>query len=199
MKKVILGIQKKGRDISDDVKKLTAYHEAGHAVVSKFLSTQNRVREVSIIPRGTAGGYTWHNISEDKPYASKKELTEKLVVLLGGRAAEQIALGDISTGASSDLNVATRIAQNMICVYGMNDEIGPISIEDSNQAVLYGGQAIGKAIAKSIKDAESMATDILTKNRFFLNMVAEELLIKETISGDELDDLFEIYQTYANN
>ena len=198
MKKVVLGLQKKGRKISNEVKELTAYHEAGHAVVSKFLSTQNRVKEVSIIPRGTAGGYTWHNISEDKPYASKKELTEKLVVLLGGRAAEQIVLGDISTGASSDLNVATRIAQNMICVYGMNDEIGPISIEDNNQAVLYGGQAIGKAISKAIKEAETKAFDILTKNRFFLNMVANELLIKETISGDELDEIFEIYQTYAN-
>lgn len=193
LKKVAIGLQKKGRNISDEAKKLTAYHEAGHAVVSKFLSTQDSVKEVSIIPRGTAGGYTWHETVEDKPYASKTELTERLVVLLGGRAAEQIVLGDISTGASSDLDVATRIAQNMICVYGMCDEIGPICITNHNEAALYGGQLIGKAITKTVKSAEERATQILTQNRAFLEAVAENLLSKETISGDELDKIFNAY------
>ena len=198
MKKVSIGLQKKGRNISAEAKKLTAYHEAGHAVVSKFLATQDSVKEVSIIPRGTAGGYTWHETVEDKPYASKTELTEKLVVLLGGRAAEQIVLGDISTGASSDLKVATRIAQNMICIYGMCDEIGPISIANQNEAVLYGGQTIGKAITKTVKSAEERAIQILTQNRTFLDAVANNLLCKETISGEELNEIFYL-NSYTDN
>lgn len=198
LKKVAIGLQKKGRNISFESKRLTAFHEAGHAVVSKFLKTQDNVKEVSIIPRGTAGGYTWHETIEEKFYASKTELAEKLVVLLGGRAAEQIALGDISTGASNDLEVATRIAQDMICVYGMNEEIGPISIANQANASLFGSQIIGQAIVKTVKKAEEKAISILKENSFLLNMVAKELLVKETISGTELDELFEIYQTYAN-
>ena len=198
LKKVAIGLQKKGRNISPEARQLTAFHEAGHAVVSKFLTTQNNVKEVSIIPRGTAGGYTWHEVSEDKFYASKTELSENLVVLLGGRVAEQIALGDISTGASNDLERATQIAHDMICVYGMNEEIGPISIIEQSNIALFGSQTIGKAIAKAIKDAEEKATTILTENSLFLNIVAKELLLKETISGTELDELFDIYQSYTN-
>lgn len=190
LRKVALGLQKKGRNILPEARRLTAYHEAGHAVVSKFLKTQESVKEISIIPRGNAGGYTWHQTAEDRTYSSKTGLTERLVVLLGGRVAEQIALGDISTGASEDLNVATRIARDMICVYGMNDEIGPVSISNQNDAALYGGQEIGKAIAQTVKEAEKRAMEILNNNRSILDTVAETLLAKETISGEEFEELF---------
>ena len=108
VKKVTVGIEKHSRVISEKDKKLTAYHEAGHAIVSKFLPTQMNVKEVSIIPRGLAGGYTMYKTNEDKYYISKTEMQEKLIALLGGRAAEKIALDDISTGASNDIEVATR-------------------------------------------------------------------------------------------
>ena len=108
VKKVTVGLEKHSRVISDKDKKLTAYHEAGHAIVSRYLETQEDVKEVSIIPRGLAGGYTMYKTNEDKYYISKTEMEEKLVALLGGRAAEKIALNDISTGASNDIEVATR-------------------------------------------------------------------------------------------
>lgn len=111
VKKVTVGLEKHSRVISDKDKRLTAYHEAGHAIVSKFLETQTDVKEVSIIPRGLAGGYTMYKTNEDKYYISKTEMEEKLIALLGGRAAEKIALNDISTGASNDIEVATEIAK----------------------------------------------------------------------------------------
>lgn len=199
LKKISIGLQKKGRKISEKERKLTAYHEAGHAVVGKFLTTQSNVKEISIIPRGTAGGYTWHETVEDKSYISKIELTERLVILLGGRAAEQIALNDISTGASNDLEVATSIAQDMICVYGMNPEVGPISLMDTYNE-LMGEETknlIGKLVAQSVKNAEQTATCILTENRALLDMVASALLTKETISGVELNKIFEAYKSNA--
>ena len=123
VKKVTVGIEKQSRVMSDKDKKLTAYHEAGHAIVSKYLGTQTDVKEISIIPRGLAGGYTMYKTNEDKYYISKTEMEEKLVALLGGRAAEKVALNDISTGASNDLEVATGIAKDMITIYGMNDRL----------------------------------------------------------------------------
>ena len=129
VKKVTVGLQKNSRVISEKDKKLTAYHEAGHAIVSKYLETQQDVKEVSIIPRGLAGGYTMYKTNEDKYYISKTEMEEKLVALLGGRAAEQIALNDISTGASNDIEVATELAKDMVRKYGMSDRVGPINLE----------------------------------------------------------------------
>ena len=126
VRKVTVGLEKKSRVISDKDKKLTAYHEAGHAIVSYFLETQTSVKEISIIPRGVAGGYTMYKNDEDKYYVSKTEMEERLVALLGGRAAEKLALNDISTGASNDIQVATKIAKEMITVYGMSDTLGPI-------------------------------------------------------------------------
>ena len=123
VKKVTVGLQKTSRVISEKDKKLTAYHEAGHAIVSKFLETSFDVKEVSIIPRGIAGGYTMYKTNEDKAFISKTEMEEKLIALLGGRAAEKLALDDISTGASNDIEVATKIARDMITVYGMNDRL----------------------------------------------------------------------------
>lgn len=200
LRKVAIGLQNKGRKISEKDRKLTAYHEAGHAIISKFMTSQDRVKEVSIVPRGTAGGYTWNETTEDKSYTSKTELTERLRVLLGGRAAEQVVLKDISTGASSDLRKATEIAKDMICVYGMNQEVGPISLVDTNSDLLGPDtmSLIGKLITKSVKEAEAEATQILINNRALLDMVADSLLKNETISGDELDKIFEAYQNTKN-
>ena len=133
IKKVTVGLQKQSRVISDKDKNLTAYHEAGHAVVSKFLPTQENVKEISIIPRGLAGGYTMYKTNEDKYYISKTEMEERIVALLGGRAAEKIALNDISTGASNDIEVATELAKDMVKKYGMSDKIGPINLETKDQ------------------------------------------------------------------
>lgn len=128
-KKVTVGLEKRQRVISDKDKRLTAYHEAGHAVVSRYLPTQTNVKEISIIPRGVAGGYTMYKSDEDKYYISKTEMQEKLIALLGGRAAEKLVLDDISTGASNDIEVATKIARDMVTKYGMSDSLGPIDFQ----------------------------------------------------------------------
>ena len=137
VKKVTVGLEKTSRKISEKDKKLTAYHEAGHAIVSQFLPTQTAVKEVSIIPRGMAGGYTMYKSDEDKYYISKTEMEEKLIALLGGRAAEKLILNDISTGASNDIEVATKIAKDMVTAYGMSDIIGPISLKDNEGQLEY--------------------------------------------------------------
>ncbi|MFR5683887.1 MAG: AAA family ATPase, partial [Clostridia bacterium] len=160
VKKVTVGLEKKSRVVSEKDKKLTAYHEAGHAIVSKFLETQTDVKEVSIVPRGVAGGYTMYKTDEDKYYISKTEMEERLIALLGGRAAEKIALNDISTGASNDIEVATKIAREMVTVYGMSDKLGPIWVGTENNnpydLELYGeniGDIIGDEVKKLIDTA----------------------------------------------
>ena len=196
IKKVTVGLEKRQRVISDKDKKLTAYHEAGHAVVSKYLPTQSNVKEVSIVPRGVAGGYTMYKSDEDKYYISKTEMQEKLIALLGGRAAEKLVLDDISTGASNDLEVATNIARDMITVYGMSDTIGPISLKDSenpNQMILYGEKmqdAIGAEIKILIDTAYRNAQKLLIEHRDKLDAVANVLLEKEKITEKEFYEIF---------
>ncbi len=196
IKKVTVGLEKHSRVISDKDKKLTAYHEAGHAVVSRYLETQNDIKEVSIIPRGVAGGYTMYKTNEDKYYISKTEMEEKLIALLGGRAAEKLVLDDISTGASNDLEVATNIARDMITVYGMSDTIGPISLKDSenpNQMILYGEKmqdAIGAEIKILIDTAYRNAQKLLIEHRDKLDAVANVLLQKEKITEKEFYEIF---------
>ncbi len=196
VKKVTVGIEKHSRIISEKDKKLTAYHEAGHAVVSKFLETQKDIKEISIIPRGVAGGYTMYKTTEDKCYVSKTEMKEKLIALLGGRAAEKIVLNDISTGASNDLEVATDIAKKMITIYGMSDDIGPISINlerDPYQMQLFGDRmedAIGAEIKILIDEAYRNAQQILLEHRDKLDKLAEVLIQKEVIYEDEIEEMF---------
>ena len=196
IKKVTVGLEKHSRVISDKDKKLTAYHEAGHAVVSRYLETQNDIKEVSIIPRGVAGGYTMYKNNEDKYYISKTEMEEKLIALLGGRAAEKLVLDDISTGASNDLEVATNIARDMITVYGMSDTIGPISLKDSenpNQMILYGEKmqdALGAEIKILIDTAYRNAQKLLIEHRDKLDAVANVLLQKEKITEKEFYEIF---------
>ncbi len=196
IKKVTVGLEKHSRVISEKDKKLTAYHEAGHAVVSRYLETQNDIKEVSIIPRGVAGGYTMYKTNEDKYYISKTEMEEKLIALLGGRAAEKLVLDDISTGASNDLEVATNIARDMITVYGMSDTIGPISLKDSenaNQMIIYGEKmqdAIGAEIKILIDTAYRNAQQILIQHRDKLDAVAQVLLEREKITEKEFYEIF---------
>jgi cell division protease FtsH len=132
--KVVVGTEKKSRVMSDKEKKLTAYHEAGHAITSFYCKTQDPVHQISIIPRGMAGGYTMHLPTEDRSYRSRNEMREELVVLLGGRVAEALVLDDISTGASNDIERATKIARAMVTKYGMSEKLGPITYgtDDSN-------------------------------------------------------------------
>ena len=194
VKKVTVGLEKQSRIVSDKDKRLTAYHEAGHAIVSSQLETQKDIKEVSIIPRGVAGGYTMYKTNEDKYYISKTEMEEKLVSLLGGRAAEQIALNDISTGASNDIEVAT---QSMITKYGMSKTLGPIYIDtdkDPYELQLLGekfGDAIGAEVKIMIDTAYARAQEILRNNMPKLDKVAEKLLEKEIISADEFQELIQ--------
>ena len=196
VKKVTVGLEKTSRKISERDKKLTAYHEAGHAIVSQFLPTQTAVKEVSIIPRGMAGGYTMYKSDEDKYYISKTEMEEKLIALLGGRAAEKLILNDISTGASNDIEVATRIAKDMITVYGMSDIIGPISLKDNDGQLEYQmfgddmQDAIGKEVKRLIDIAYQNAQEILKQNIETLHAIAKELIAKEKINEEEFNKFF---------
>ena len=196
VKKVTVGLEKHSRVISDKDKRLTAYHEAGHAIVSKFLETQLDVKEVSIIPRGLAGGYTMYKSDEDKYYISKTEMEEKLIALLGGRAAEKIALNDISTGARNDIEVATKIAKDMVTVYGMSDKLGPISLssnENEYEMQMYGeniGDVVGDEVKKLIDTAYANAQAILSHNMEILHAMANRLLEKEKITAEEYESFF---------
>ena len=187
VKKVTVGLQKNSRVISDKDKKLTAYHEAGHAIVSKYLETQQDVKEISIIPRGLAGGYTMYKTNEDKYYISRTEMEEKLIALLGGRAAEKIALNDISTGASNDIEVATEIAKDMVKKYGMSDRVGPINLEAKEQYELqvFGNNIediIGVEVKNLIDTAYVKAQELILAHMDKLHAVAQRLLEKEAIS-----------------
>lgn len=197
VKKVMVGLEKHSRVISDKDKKLTAFHEAGHAIVSRYLETQKDIKEVSIIPRGVAGGYTMYKTNEDKFYVSKQEMLEKLIALMGGRAAEKIALNDISTGASNDIEVATKIATDMVTIYGMSEIVGPISInieKDPYQMELLGDKfedAVGSEIKLLIDNAYYQAQKIISEHMDKLEAVAETLMKQEIISADEFESFFE--------
>ena len=197
LKKVTVGVEKHSRIMSDKDKKLTAYHEAGHAVVSRFLESQKDIKEVSIIPRGVAGGYTMYKTNEDKYYVSKTEMLEKLIALLGGRASEKIFLNDISTGASNDLEVATDIAKNMVTIYGMSEKVGPISInleKDPYQMQLFGEgmeNSIGQEVKSLIDNAYSKAQALLIQHEDKVHQLAGLLIEKEVVSEEEFNSLFE--------
>ncbi len=201
--KVVAGPEKKSRKVTEREKKLTAFHEAGHAVVSKMLPTQDRVHQVSIIPRGRAGGYTMSLPKEDTFFNSKTEMLEEIVSLLGGRVAEQLMLGDISTGASNDIERATNIAKAMVTKYGMSDKLGARTFGGQNEEVFLGrdyghtvdysqdtAAKIDDEIKSIIDSCYKRCTDILKENEEKLTKVAELLLEKEKIEGDEFDKLF---------
>ncbi|MBR5284926.1 MAG: ATP-dependent zinc metalloprotease FtsH [Clostridia bacterium] len=201
--KVIMGNEKKSRVISDHEKKLTAYHEAGHALVTRLLPSQDPVHQVSIIPRGRAGGFTMSLPKEDKYYASKNEMLDELVVLLGGRVAEKLVLDDISTGASNDIERATSIARGMVTKYGMSDKLGPISYHSNEEVFLGRDFAQSKNISdataamidaevKAIVDgAYNRCTQMISDNMPMLDKIADALMKYETIGEKQFAALFE--------
>ena len=196
VKKVTVGLEKKQRVYSEKDKKLTAYHEAGHAVVSRYLPTQTNVKEVSIVPRGVAGGYTMYKSDEDKYYISKTEMQEKLIALLGGRAAEKLVLDDISTGASNDIEVATQIARDMVTKYGMSDNLGPIDFQGKEpyEIQMFGeniGDKIGQEVKNLIDIAYNDAQSLLIEHRDKLDVIAQTLLKKEKINEEEFNKFFD--------
>lgn len=198
-RKITIGLKKASHIMSETEKRITASHEAGHAVVSLFMSTKANIKEVSIIPHGKAGGYTWHDRAEDKQYTSKTEIVESLAVLMAGRAAEQIVIGDISTGATNDIERATQIATNMVSIYGMDTDIGPISVKsvDVDGVNLLSVKAlddIGDRITEVVKDAENRAKSILDEHRSLLNEVIQILIDQETITGEELQQIYNKYK-----
>lgn len=201
--KVIMGPEKKSRVISENEKKLTAYHEAGHAIAVKLMSTTDKVDRVSIIPSGMAGGYTAYKPEEDKSYHTKAQLMERILVALGGRAAEQIVLGEISTGASGDLKTANAVARNMITKYGMSEKLGNLIFGNENDEVFIGrdfaqarnySEEVAAEIDREVKSIIDSAYDkiinALRDNIDKLHGVAQALIEKEKLEGAEFEDIF---------
>ena len=203
MVKVTMGPEKKTRVRSEKENKLVAYHEAGHAVVSRFLPTQDPVHQISIVPRGMAGGYTMYRPTEDKNFMSKSEMEENIVSLLGGRVAEKLILDDISTGASNDIERATKIARNMVTRYGMSERVGTLALGSTQEEVFLGrdfaqskeysdqtAAIIDEETKKIVDTAYKTAEEILKANIDKLHTVAGILLEKEKIDGEEFDEIF---------
>ncbi len=204
MLKVIMGTEKKSHKMSEKEVKLTAFHEAGHAIATYYLDSQDEVHEISIIPRGMAGGYTMSLPTEDKSYNSKLEMLDELVVLLGGRVAEALTLGDISTGASNDIERASKVARDMITKYGMSDTLGPINFGGDNQEVFIGrdyghvknyseetASKIDEEVSRLINDAYKRTEQILKEHMDKLELVANALIEREKLNKDEFKSLIE--------
>ena len=201
--KVMMGAEKKSRKMTDAEKRLTAIHEAGHAVITRLSPDQDPVHEVSIIPRGMAGGYTMHLPTEDRYYLTKKHMIDQINILLGGRVAEQIILGDISTGASNDIERASDIARKMVTKYGMSEKVGPINFGSSNDEVFLGkgwtqtrnfseelASVIDKEVSGIIDSCYSDTVKLLTENKDKLLRVADALVEFEKLDGETFEKLF---------
>ena len=200
--RVELGTEKKSHKFSDKAKKLTAFHEAGHAVSAYYTEGHDPVKEISIIPRGLgAGGYTWYTPQEEN-YNSRKEMLDNLVSMFGGRVAEALALNDISTGASNDLQRATEIVRDMVIKYGMSDSIGPVVYDSGNGEVFLGkdyghvnnyseqtSARIDAEVEKIMRQAYGKTVEILKEHYDKLELVANALLMKEKINGEEFENL----------
>lgn len=203
MVKVTMGPEKKTRVRSEKENKLVAYHEAGHAVVSRYLPTQDKVHQISIVPRGMAGGYTMYRPTEDKSFRSKTEMEESIVSLLGGRVAEKLILDDISTGASNDIERATAISRAMVTKYGMSEKLGTITFGADQEEVFLGrdlahakeyseetASIIDEEVKKIVDAGYERAINILSEHVDKLHAVAKILLEKEKIDGEEFDKIF---------
>ena len=203
MIKVTMGPEKRSRIRSDKENKLVAFHEAGHAVVSHYLPTQDTIHQISIVPRGMAGGYTMYRPDEDKNFMSKVEMEESIVSLLGGRVAESIVLDDISTGASNDIERASKIARDMVTKYGMSDNLGTITFGSGQEEVFLGrdwtqtrnyseetSAKIDEEVKKIIDNGYNRAKEILTMHSDKLHTVANLLLEKEKVDGEEFAAIF---------
>lgn len=211
--KVVAGPEKKSRVVTEAEKKLTAYHEGGHAVCTYYCDSQDKVHQVSIIPRGQAGGFTMSLPEKDKSYVSKKEMAENIIVLLGGRVAEKIILDDISTGASNDLERATATARNMVTRYGFSDNLGPVVYGRGEHEVFLGrdytntpnysenvAAEIDNEIRSIVEDAFEKAESILREHIDKLHLIAKYLMIHEKIDGNNFERLMkgELNETEFN-
>ncbi len=209
--KVIAGPEKKSKIITDKEKKLTAYHEAGHAVSTYYCKTLDPVHQISIIPRGMAGGYTLSLPEQDASYVLREHMKEELITLLGGRVAESLVLGDISTGASNDIERATDIARKMVTKYGFTDDLGPIVYGAAEHEVFLGrdlnntrnysetvATAIDKEIRKLVDIAYEKCSEILSTHIDQLHLVAQYLIRREKVDGQEFKDLMEGVITTAD-
>ena len=196
IERVMAGPERKSKVMSDDEKKLTAYHEGGHALVGMMLKHADPVHKVTIIPRGRAGGYTLMLPKEDRNYATRSELLDKLKVAMGGRVAEEIVLNEISTGASQDIQQASRIVRSMIMQYGMSDVLGPVAYGGDTTQQFFGQNPrnyseevageIDKEVHKYMEDAYQACRDIINKNRDKLDIIAQALMERETLTAAEL-------------
>ena len=202
--KVMMGPEKRSKVMSEHDKKVTAYHEAGHAIAIKLVSTQQKVDRVSIIPAGMAGGYTASRPQEDKSYHTKSQLIEEIIIALGGRAAEEITMNEVSTGASSDLKKVNQIARNMVTKYGMSDKLGNMIFGNENDEVFIGrdlaqtrnysdeiAALIDNEVKKIIDEAYERTLTLLRENNNKLIALAETLLEKEKVEGAEFEEIFE--------
>ena len=203
--KVVVGTEKKSHKMTPQEKKLTAFHEAGHAVVTYFCPTQDPVHQISIIPRGMAGGFTMSLPEHDRSYREKKEMLEDLQVLLGGRVAESLTMGDISTGASNDIERATELARNMVTKYGMSDELGPIMFGTSDSNEVFLGRDFGHTrnyseevasridteITNIINNAYAATKDKLSTHMDKLEAVANYLIEHEKMDGDTFKEMMD--------
>ncbi|MDR0424125.1 MAG: zinc metalloprotease, partial [Clostridiales Family XIII bacterium] len=200
--KVIAGPEKRSRVISEDERKLTAYHEAGHAIVARALPNTDPVHQITIIPRGRAGGFTMILPKEDKYYMTRTKMMENIVHLLGGRVAEKLTLNDISTGASNDISRATEIAREMVTKYGFSDKLGPVNYSSADEVFLgkdfstrknYSEEIaseIDAEIRNIIEEAYTNAEKILNEYSEELKIIAESLLEAETLDGEQFEELF---------
>lgn len=201
--KVGIGTEKRSRIISEKEKRITAYHEAGHAIIHQVLPNIDKVHSISIVPTGFAGGYTMPLPKKDEMYLTKSKMEQEIVALLGGRAAEALIIGDVTTGASNDIERVTKIARNMVVRYGMSDVIGPINLGEDEDEVFIGrdwghtrnyGENIAGIIDDEVKrivtDAYQQAMDILEEYMDVLHATAELLIKKEKVYGDEFKALF---------
>jgi cell division protease FtsH len=202
--RLIAGLEKKSQVVTEQARRLTAYHEAGHAVVMKLLPTHDPVHQITIVPRGQAGGMTISLPQEDRAFRSKTELFEDIVALLGGRAAEALVLGDISTGAANDLDRATATARSMVARYGMSEALGNVVYDDHKGEVFIGrSMAAAKPYSEEVAaliDAEvkalmdracQRATELLSAHRAQLEEVAQYLLAHETMGAEAFERVFE--------
>jgi cell division protease FtsH len=201
--KVVMGPEKKSRVINDRERNLTAYHEAGHAIAVRVISTTDKVDRVTIIPSGMAGGYTAYKPEEDKSYHTKSQLLERIIIALGGRAAEQIVLGEISTGAGSDLKSANGVARAMITKYGMSEKLENLIFGNESDEVFMGrdfghernyteevAALIDREIKSIIDSCYERTLNMLKENINKLHKVATVLLEKEKLEGAEFEDIF---------
>ncbi len=200
--KILMGVERKSLLISEDEKRLTAYHECGHVLVSKFLPGMDPIHKVTIIPRGMALGVTQALPLDERRTYSKTYCFNQLAFMLGGRVAEKLVLGDLSTGSGNDIEKATKLARKMVCEWGMSERLGPLTYGEKQEEIFLGreigihrdyseatAREIDEEVKSIIKKAEAIAEEIIKNNIDKLKLLAEKLLEKEILSGDEIDEI----------